>query len=239
MAPYLIVDFPSSGGTGGIKQKAFADCTWEEVKAICDANLASTYWSIGDEKPMTLGTSVKTLRIIGFSHDVVTDQETYGKTHAAITLEMIDPQDTLKGVMNSTTYTDTAWYHTSSNYHCNFRKTLLPKFLSNEMPHDLTSILVPVNKEFRNSGGTKQTISDTLFLLSTNEITGTYTSGNGSEGTQYAYFKAGNSPAHGVSYWTRSCIAGQARFQYINSTGGVSTTFVNTDTLYGFPCMCI
>lgn len=220
-------------------KKAFADCTWEEVSTICKAGYAAKYWQIGDTKPMVDGETTGILRIIGFDHDPVTDAAAYGREKAGITLELADSNfKGLDGQMNTTNYSGTLWYSTSSMYHCNLRQNLLPAYLANKVPADLRAVLTPVDKEFYN-GAEMKTISDTLFLLSLNEIVGGYTSGYGSAGEQYAYYAAGNTRKRGGAYWTRSS-AGGANWYHIGSGGEVYQTWVASYACsYSFPCMCI
>lgn len=237
--PYLMGQFPG-GGSSKPKEKPFAECTWAEVSKICKAGYAAKYWTIGDTKNMIDGDDTTALRIIGFDHDPVTDAATYGREKAGITLELADSN--FKGFydkqMNTTNYSGTLWYSTSANYHCNFRKNLLPEYLTNNVPADVRNVIVPVEKEFYN-GAEMKTISDRLFLLSLNEIVGGYASGAGSEGEQYAYYAAGNSRKRAGSYWTRSLKAG-ANWYYIGSGGEVYDTFVSSyGHHYSFPCMCI
>lgn len=234
----IISNFPSGGGASKPEKKAFIDCSWAEVSAICKAGLASEYWAIGDTKPMIAGATSKILRIIGFNHDNVTDPEAYGREKAGITLEMVDQHSSLIGPMNDNNYSGTAWYHSSSMYHCKWRQTILPAFMASEMPNDLKNVLVAVDKEYNSDGAT---VSDTLFLLSLNELFGTYPSGAGSEGDRYDYYIAGNTVDRDVSYWTRSLKSG-ADWYYINTSGTVTTMPVGAAgaaNIRGFPAMCI
>lgn len=227
----------------GPVKKAFSDCTWAEVSEICKAGLASEFWALGDTKPMVAGASDKILRIIGFDHDPVTDASAYGREKAGITLEMVDLHNTLSNVrIHSSTYEYTSWYNDYGDYHCEMRKTTLPNFMVSQMPADLKEVIVPVDKEYQSSvrfmgWGAIKTISDTLFLPSLNELTGKYSSGAGSEGTQYAYYAAGNSYNKGVSYWTRSPRMTETLWHYISDTY-VYNTYVN-ERKNCFPCMCI
>lgn len=232
----IISNFPGGGNTPA--EKAFADCTWAEVSAICKAGLASEYWAIGDTKPMSAGATTKILRIIDFDHDDVTDQAAYGREKAGVTLELVDTQSSLQGAMNDTNYSGTIWYSANDMFHCKFRKTLLPQFLSAQVPTDLKNVLVPVDKEYHTASGESETVSDTLFLLSVNEIMGGYLSGDGSEGERYSYYTAGNSTSRSVAYWTRSNTTG-AQMYYVNTSGAVNTTYVVNGSYYGFPAMCI
>lgn len=273
--PYLISSFPSGNSIGAETStytglldeletaivnlggtspsaKAFADCTWAEVKEICRSGKASTYWKIGDTKPMIAGQTTNLFRIIGFDHDTVSNTVTYGREKAGITLEMIDPPSSLKQFFNSNT-NDQYWTwnpgatsetNDTTNY---YRNTYLPDFFNNTMPEDLRTAIVPVQKDFLNNSGNIVWGSDTLFLLSLNEIYGTYTSGVGSEGTLYEYFAAGNSPIFPISgeyYWTRSKGGTPSNSMghsvYCVKPDGSAQVYGPTNLYaYGIPCFCI
>lgn len=228
------------------RKKTFNECTWAEVAEICRAGYAAEYWAIGDTKNMVDGDTTTTLRIIGFDHDWVSDVTTYGREKAGITLQMVKAQPALKTSMNGTSYKNLSWYSAASGNACAMRSTTLPNYLASTIPDALKSVLVPVGKEFyyKEKNGI-QSISDTLFLLSANEIFGTYTSGFGSEGEQYAYYAAGNSKTiyntdgSAVSWWTRSPYqASNGNFYYVTGQT-LAQIEANTATIYGVPCMCI
>ena len=226
----------------GPKKKAFSACTWAEVSEICKAGLASEYWQIGDTKNMVDGDDTTALRIIGFDHDPVADSAAYGREMAGITLEMVGLHNDLKSVrVNTTNYAGTAWYSTQASQKCKLRTETLPNFLSARVPTDLKNVIVSVKKEGSasdvNGFVANREVNDTLFVLSANEITGKYASGAGSEGEQYAYYKAGNSYDKGVSYWTRSPVKSGGMWYYI-SGASVYQTYV-TEYKGCFPCMCI
>lgn len=63
------------------------------------------------------------------------------------------------------------------------------------LPDDWESIIKPVNKlaSAGNTSSTIETVSDKLFLLAEIEVFGSATYSVSGEGTQYAYYKAGNS----------------------------------------------
>ena len=241
----IISNFPG-GGASKPKKKAFVDCTWEEVSQICKKGYAAEYWSIGDEKPMHIGGSANIFRIIGFDHDPVTDASAYGREKAGITLEMVDPPSTLKKTWAASNAQQTVWNHSVSGGTLNyFRTDYLPNFLNSTVIEALRNVIVPVNKEFMNNSGQIVLSSDTLFILSVNEIKGTYASGHGSEGEQYAYYAAGNSHARSFGeYWTRSKAGlpsgsmGHAVYT-INSSGAVTLRGCSDLTAYGIPCLCI
>ena len=229
--PHLIGYFPGGGGASGPKKKAFADCTWEEVSEICKAGLAGQYWNIGDTKEMIYGDSTKMLRIIGFDHDIVSDAATYGRDKAGITLELVQVPVNLQSKWLGTNYTSGQWYTSSDNYHSVIRKTLLPNYRTEVIPQYLSDAIT--------------TVSDSLFILSANELFGTYASGDGSEGTQYAYYTAGNSKIKkntsdtAIMYWTRSKRYNKGFVYYVGTTGSIAEKSLIEEGLYAVPCMCI
>ena len=225
--------------------RAFADYTWEEVSAVCKAGLAAEYWQIGDERSMSAGAEVYPVRIIGFNHDYVSDPKAYGREKAGITVEVIGRYSELKGIMNSVSVIGCVWYHEDDNYYCDWRSAKLPVFWNSKMPEELKNVIVPVEKEYLDRDSSLKTISDNLFLLSANEIFGTYTSGPGSEGTQYAYYAAGNR-FHGASnissnHWTRSSNITDNKWMYVRGTSNAIASMYVTNGAdnYGHPTMCI
>lgn len=241
--PHLIGYFPGGGGSKPVK-KSFAESTWEEISAVCKAGLASEYWQIGDTKNMIEGDPTTGLRIIGFDHDPAAYAGDYGREKAGITLEMICPPLTAQHHTSSAP-ANVVWYSATSNLHSDIREITLPNYLANTIPGDLRSVIIPVDKEFRLSDGGQAYIYDTLFLLSVNEMTGNMTSTQGSEGTQYAYYAAGNPIVHrdangmAVDTWTRSGTGGSDSYFYQIKTNG---TFykMNPHKMFSiFPCMCI
>ena len=88
------------------------------------------------------------------------------------------------------------------------------------LPAAWQTAIKPVNKVSGTGGGSSsgtETVSDSCFLLAEIEIFGSTTYSVSGEGTQYAYYKAGNSKvknkggsAH--SWWERSPRSGNSSF---------------------------
>ena len=83
--------------------------------------------------------------------------------------------------------------------------------LLTKLPSALQNVIKAVNKltSAGNQSATIQTTSDKLFLLSEVEIFGSTTYSKSGEGSQYAYYKAGNSKVKKVNgsaseWWERS-----------------------------------
>ena len=89
---------------------------------------------------------------------------------------------------------------------------------------------------------TIKTTADKLFLLSEVEIFGSTSYSVSGEGTQYAYYKAGNSKVKNVSgsagsWWERSPYAyNTTNFCYVFSTGGASNAnaYNSVGVAFGF-----
>lgn len=93
-----------------------------------------------------------------------------------------------------------------------------------------------VNKVSGTGGGSSsgtETVSDSCFLLAEIEIFGSTTYSVSGEGTQYAYYKAGNSKVKNkggsASYWwERSPRSGSSYYFYlVNSNGGATNGGAN------------
>lgn len=96
------------------------------------------------------------------------------------------------------------------------------------MPAAWQSIIKPVNKVSGTGGGSASgtvTVSDSCFLLAEVEVFGSTTLSVSGEGTQYAYYKAGNSKIKSMSgsaeyWWERSTRSeNYYNYCYVNSSG--------------------
>ena len=187
---------------------------WDVIDAVSKSGNADSIWSVGDKKTVNIGGTNYQFQIIGFNHDTKTAG---GK--AGITFQMVDCMNT-KGQMNSSNTNSGGW--TS----CEMRTSVLNSIFSS-LPADLQNVIKAVNKltSAGNQSATISTTSDKLFLLSEVEIFGSTTHSVSGEGSQYAYYKAGNSKvkkANGsVSYWwERSPLReNRARFCYVSDNG--------------------
>ena len=123
------------------------------------------------------------------------------------------------------------------------RQTHLPAILA-LMPTEAQNGIREVNKltSAGSQSSTINTTADKLFLLSEIEIFGSVTYSKSGEGTQYDYYKAGNSKVKnrngGAAYWnersplkdgsTRFCVAsntGTADYSGASSAAGVAFGF--------------
>ena len=161
----------------------FANNTWEQIIAACHNNAVPDTWKVADHKPMTINGADYQIDIIGKNHDEYSD----GSGKAPLTFQMHDCYGTTYA-MNSSNTNRGGW--TS----CAMRSTHLPAILA-LMPTEVQNGIREVNK-LTSAGSTSSTINttaDKLFLLSEIEIFGSVTESKSGEGSQYAYYKAGNS----------------------------------------------
>ena len=204
----------------------FADNTWEQIIAACQKKIIPTTWKVGDQKAMTIGGTDYLIDIIGINHDTYTAGGT-----APLTFQLHDCYGETKN-MNSSNTNSGGW--TS----CAMRTTHLPAILS-KMPTEVKNGIREVNKltSAGSQSATINTTADKLFLLSEVEIFGSTAYSVAGEGTQYDYYKAGNSKVKkrngsAVIWWERSPRAGaSARFCVVNSDGGANN--VGASYAYG------
>ena len=210
----------------------FADNTWAQIIKACQKKIIPTTWKVGDQKAMTIGGTDYLIDIIGINHDDYSD----GSGKAPFTFQLHDCYSNKKA-MNSSNTNSGGW--TS----CAMRQTHLPAILA-LMPTEVQNGIREVNK-LTSEGSTSSTINttvDKLFLLSEIEIFGSVSYSKSGEGTQYDYYKAGNSKVKNrngsaVGWWERSpyvsdstafCLVlsgGKANYYYSSFAYGVAFGF--------------
>lgn len=182
----------------------FANNTWEQIIAACHNNEVPDTWKVADQKPMTIDGSDYLIDIIGKNHDDYAD----GSGKAPMTFQLHDCYK-LKKAMHNTTINSKGWSR------CDMRETNLPIILK-QMPTEVQSGIREVNK-LTSESRTIVTTADKLFLLSEIEIFGSDENSGKGEGTQYNYYKAGNSKVKNyidsaIEWWERSPYNGNTRF---------------------------
>lgn len=192
----------------------FADATWAQIIDACQKNKVPETWVVGSQKAMTINGTSYQVDIIGKNHDTYTAGGT-----APLTFQLHDCYAT-SYAMNSSNTSLGGW--TS----CAMRSTSLPAILA-LMPSEVQAGIKEVNK-LTSAGSRSSTINttaDKLFLLSEIEIFGSPRYSMHGEGTQYAYYKAGNSKiknrsGSAVNWWERSPVGVDSdSFCYVNSNG--------------------
>nr|DAR05031.1 MAG TPA: hypothetical protein [Caudoviricetes sp.] len=206
----------------------FADNTWAQVIAACQKKIIPTTWKVGDQKAMTIGSTDYLVDIIGINHDDYSD----GSGKAPFTFQLHDCYGELKN-MNSSRTNNGGW--TS----CVMRQTHLPAILS-KMPTEVRNNIREVNKltSAGNQSATINTTADKLFLLSEIEIFGSVSHSKSGEGTQYDYYKAGNSRAKdgADSWWERGPNGNDSTHFCFVLRGNASSSNANyaTGVAFGF-----
>lgn len=210
----------------------FTNNTWEQIIAACHNNEVPDTWKVADHKPMTINGVDYQIDIIGKNHDDYSD----GSGKAPLTFQLHDCYKLAKA-MHSTAANTMGWTQ------CSMRVEHLPIILK-QMPADVQSGIREVNK-ISSSGGKKpslETTKDNLFLLSEVEVFGSSSNSLSGEGTQYDYYKAGNSTVknfNGSAYdwWERSPTANSTRYYCnVKSTGSSvnSSANVTRGVAFGF-----
>ena len=182
----------------------FANNDWATIINACQTNTVPSTWKVGDRKQITINGNQYTysLVIIGKNHDKYSDDgETAPLTFQLNYYWLWSGQVVMSP--NGSIGNNYGWEG------CNVRVNLLPTILS-MLPEEVQDAIREVDK-VTSSGGvntsTLKTTSDKLFLLSEVEVFGQTTYSMAGEGSQYAYYAAGNDPLMGQTYesiFTRS-----------------------------------
>lgn len=206
----------------------FEDCTWAQIKEICDAGLASFWWEIGDTKNITLFTGeTLTVQIYDFDHDYI-DENNWETTPLTLGLKNLM---TATRRMNPTHDNGGGWTA------CEMRGWLNGQ-LYDYLPSDLKAVIKPVVKKIT-KGHMDQTLeftTDKIFLFNNIEV------GYGSntttpycyEGHKYPIFSTNasrikylsNGTGQAYYWWLRSpSIYFTTNFWYVYSDGNVIYTY--------------
>ena len=171
--------------------------------------------SIGDQVTLSLNGTNYAFDVIGFNHDTLTTSTAYGATtktgNAGITLQMHD--------LFATTYQMNSSETNSGGWKSSAMRTSTMATMKGYMPAAWQAAIKPVNKASGLGGGSSsgtETVSDSCFLLAEIEIFGSTKYSVSGEGTQYAYYKEGNSArknkgGSAYSWWERSPYSGFSR----------------------------
>ena len=199
--------------------------------------------SIGDQVTLSLNGTNYVFDIIGFNHDTLTDTAAYGEEtatgKAGITFQMHGLFETLYMMNNSKT--------NSGGWKSSAMRASTMVTMKRYLPTEWQTVIKPVNKTSGTGGGSTsgtEIVSDNCFLLSEIEIFGSTTFSVSGEGTQYAYYKAGNSKVKNYlndsdHWWTRSTNPGTSDdFCHVFVLGTASRAYANLSygVAFGF-CM--
>ena len=158
---------------------SFEKASWSDIAALSESGSADKYFSVGDEKTISLTTGEQvTFVILGFDHDDLTSG---GK--AGMTIGM-------KNLL-ATTYRMNATGTNAGGWDESEMRTSTMATLLSQLPSDLQGVIKQVNKKATaGSQSTSITTSaDKLWLLAEVEVDGTTSAGYADEGEQYEYWK--------------------------------------------------
>lgn len=183
--------------------------------------------SIGDQVTLSLNGTGYAFDIIGFNHDTLTDTAAYGEEtatgKAGITFQMHD--------LFATYYPMNSYNTNSGGWKSSNMRTSTMATMKGYLPAAWQTAIKPVNKVSGIGGGSSsgtETVSDSCFLLAEIEVFGSTTYSVSGEGTQYAYYKAGNSKVKNTTnfadrWWERSPYSGNGNsFCYVNISGAAA-----------------
>lgn len=190
------------------------DTDWADIDICGRLGMAQQFFKVGDSKTVNIGGTNYEVQIIGFNHD---DKVSGGK--AAYSFQLVDCLNQTQQMNTSNTNTG-GWNGSAMRGRMSTYKSQLPAALRN--------VIKTVKKKSGTGGGSSsgtQQTNDDLFLLSEIEIFGTTTYSVAGEGTQYEWYKAGNSRIKKVNgsasyWWERSPHSGGTNgFCIVNSSG--------------------
>ncbi len=204
----------------------FANNDWSAIIEACQSGSVPDSWVVGNSKTMTINGTSYQIDIIGKNHDTYTAGGT-----APLTFQMHDCYADTKQ-MNSSNTNSGGW--TS----CAMRSTHLPAILA-LMPSEVQAGIKEVNKltSAGSQSSTINTTADKLFLLSEIEIFGSVSYSKSGEGTQYDYYKAGNSKVkkfNGIAsnWWERSPFGSDSTY-FCRVNGGGNAGYTTASGAYG------
>lgn len=199
------------------------DTDWADIDICGRLGMAQQFFKVGDSKTVNIGGTNYEVQIIGFNHD---DKVSGGK--AAYSFQLVDCLNQTQQMNTSNTNTG-GWNGSAMRGRMSTYKSQLPAALRN--------VIKTVKKKSGTGGGSSsgtQQTNDDLFLLSEIEIFGTTTYSVAGEGTQYEWYKAGNSRIKKVNgsasyWWERSPISGStAGFCFVDSSGSANSVIANS-----------
>ena len=171
------------------------------VYVECDGEYRKV--DIGNQITISLDGTNYVFDVIGFNHDDLTSAVAYGSItatgKAGITFQMHNTFAT-SYAMNSSNTNSGGWKSS------NMRASTMP-LMKGYLPAAWQTAIKPVNKVSGTGGGSSsgtEIVSDNCFLLAEIEIFGSTRYSVSGEGTQYAYYKAGNSKIKHGAWWERS-----------------------------------
>lgn len=191
------------------------DTDWEDIDICGRLGMAEKFFKVGDTKTVNIGGTNYEVQIIDFNHD---DKVSGGK--APMTFQLVDCLNQTAQMNSSNTNT--------GGWNGSAMRTRMATYKS-QLPEALRNVIKTVKKKSGTGGGSSsgtQTTNDDLFLLFLKlRFLALTTYSVAGEGTQYAWYKAGNTRIKKVNgsanyWWERSPYGGNtAYFCAVNSSG--------------------
>ena len=203
------------------------DLTWAEIDQIGQSGIASSVFSVGDTKNISVSGETLTMEIVGFNHDDLTSggkaPYTFGMKNLMASTRAMNSSNT-----NSGSFVGSAMY---TGY-------LSTSFLTG-LPSDLQSVIKTVNKKTGTGGGSSsgtRTDAVKIFLFAEIEVFGSITNSVSGEGSRYSRFTNSSSRIKYLSngsgsaywWWLRSPHSGSSTiFCSVSSYGGANWSNAN------------
>lgn len=188
--------------------------------------------SVGDQVALSLNGTSYNFDVIGFNHDTLTTATAYGSAtatgKAGITFQMHD--------LFATTYPMNSSNTNTGGWKSSVMRTSTMVTMKGYLPSAWQTAIKAVNKISGVGGGSSsgtETVSDSCFLLAEIEIFGSTAYSVSGEGTQYAYYSAGNSKVKTKSgsaryWWERSPLSGDSyNFCGVVSSGDADYSYAS------------
>ena len=208
-------------------KKPLAECTWEEISAVSKSGKASKWWSVGDTRPIVISGVTYTAQIMDFDMYDVSDPASYGREKAGVVFQLVELIDSAQNWSNAKTHANSKITNESE--------------CKDFVPMVVYPRLAAYNATQVSTGTAKG------FLASEQEIFGANSKfENPAVGTQFAFYKAGNSPikkvvgsTSAVAYWTRSHRSNYSTTSVIvNTDGTISAKAIGSAVNYT-PIFCL
>lgn len=205
-----------------------SDITNETTTVYVDFGSVHRKISVGDQVTLPLNGTNYAFDVIGFNHDELSNPTAYGAAtatgKAGITFQMHDLFMAFSE-MNDDPTNIGGWKSSKM-------RTTTMVTMKGYLPSAWQAAIKPVNKASGTGGGSSsgtETVSDSCFLLAEVEIFRDAPYSVAGEGTQYAYYKAGNSAIKSRdgtnwAWWMRSPEKGDNGY-FCMSESNYSTTY--------------
>lgn len=214
-----------------------AENTWEEIAAACSEGVASSLWSVGDQKTFDIDGKSYIAKIVDFNHyDLANTDAKYdtgyngGTNKNALTFLVFKSMGT--GQMHSTD-SPSGWNVTK------MRTETMPQKLA-LLPQDLQEALRTVTIKFALkyvTGATHGSSQDKLFIPGKWEIQADSDNGYTFE-SRFAYYAAGNELGLPGAIWTRDK-ADSNKWGIINGLTSNSSVSPSSSAYVICPVFCL